>query len=170
MSWSIGYDPKWKRDIGYGVPATCDHPGCGAAIDRGLAHVCRNEEPYGGEDGCGLYFCKAHLTLSGCARCAAMEPPFTPTPDAAEWVDHKLSDPSWAEWRRQNPQAVVAMMANAAPRGGVRAPAEPEFPGAEDAYVPPAEEGAPEEGAYTPPEQSDAPVPPDPDEPGNPNP
>lgn len=21
MSWSIGYDEKWQRDIGYGVPA-----------------------------------------------------------------------------------------------------------------------------------------------------
>lgn len=29
MGWSIGYDDKWFRDIGYGVPAYCDHPGYG---------------------------------------------------------------------------------------------------------------------------------------------
>lgn len=37
MGWSIGFDTRWKRDIGYGVPAECDHPTCGAQIDRGLA-------------------------------------------------------------------------------------------------------------------------------------
>ncbi len=26
MGWSIGYDKNLKRDIGYGVPATCEHP------------------------------------------------------------------------------------------------------------------------------------------------
>src|SRR4051812_7048849 len=26
MGWSIGYDSNWQRDIGYGVPAFCDHP------------------------------------------------------------------------------------------------------------------------------------------------
>lgn len=60
MGWSIGYDSKWKRDIGYGVPASCDYPGCDAEIDRGLSYVCGGE-PYGGEVGCGLYFCAAHL-------------------------------------------------------------------------------------------------------------
>ena len=28
MGWSIGYDNNWNRDIGYGVPAFCDHPKC----------------------------------------------------------------------------------------------------------------------------------------------
>lgn len=59
MSWAVGYDAKWHRDIGYGVPATCDYPGCAAEIDRGLGYVCAGE-PYGGEHGCGLYFCDAH--------------------------------------------------------------------------------------------------------------
>lgn len=40
MGWSIGFDSNWNRDIGYGVPAFCDHPGCTAEIDRGLAYVC----------------------------------------------------------------------------------------------------------------------------------
>jgi len=32
MGWSIGYDGNWKRDIGYGVPAYCDFPGCWTEI------------------------------------------------------------------------------------------------------------------------------------------
>ena len=35
MGWSLGYDGRWKRDIGYGVPAVCDFPGCNEEIDRG---------------------------------------------------------------------------------------------------------------------------------------
>ena len=26
MSWAVGYDENWKRDVGYGVPSYCDHP------------------------------------------------------------------------------------------------------------------------------------------------
>lgn len=40
MGWAIGYDTTWGRDIGYGVPATCDYPSCTEAIDRGLGYVC----------------------------------------------------------------------------------------------------------------------------------
>ncbi len=53
MGWSIGSDGD--RDIGYGVPAECDHPDCTAEIDRGLSYVCGGD-PYGGEYGCGLFF------------------------------------------------------------------------------------------------------------------
>jgi hypothetical protein len=63
MGWSLGHDNRWGkfgRDIGYGVPAPCDHPGCGAEIDRGLSYVC-GTHPYGGEHGCGLHFCGDHL-------------------------------------------------------------------------------------------------------------
>ena len=117
MGWSIGYDERWRRDIGYGVPATCDHPGCGEQIDRGLAYVCGGE-PYGGERGCGLYFCYAHLYLYArlpqlCERCAPRKKePFEPTPDVPEWVHHKLTDESWQEWRDENPEEVAALMAN----------------------------------------------------------
>ena len=31
------------RDQGYGVPAKCDHPGCDADIDRGIAYACGGE-------------------------------------------------------------------------------------------------------------------------------
>lgn len=113
MGWSIGYDRKWRRDIGYGVPALCDHPGCGKDIDRGLAYVCGGE-PYGGDHGCGLYFCSAHLWLTPrrpqrCARCVRGRKWFTPTPDTAVWLRHKLTDESWREWRDENPESVQAM-------------------------------------------------------------
>jgi len=135
MGWSIGHDSRWGkfgRDVGYGVPAFCDHPGCGALIDRGLAHVCAQEEPYGGENGCGLYFCSAHLTYhedkdeekSGfmCERCDEFHTrmgkrrnkdysftPFPPTPDRSEWVKFKLKDKSWKQWREENPDAVAEL-------------------------------------------------------------
>jgi hypothetical protein len=113
MGWSIGYDEHWKRDIGYGVPATCDHPGCVELIDRGLSYVCGGA-PYGGERGCGLYFCSKHLFMSArlpqlCARCKRNRQPFDLTPDVPEWMRHKLTDPSWRQWRKENKQAVAAM-------------------------------------------------------------
>ena len=111
MSWAIGFDTKWQRDIGYGVPAYCDHPGCEEKIDRGLSHVC-GLEPYGGDRGCGLYFCIKHLAYhrfldadagsSFCKRCIAAKSPYKPKPDHPEWLKHKATDPSWAEWRKQN--------------------------------------------------------------------
>lgn len=109
MGWSIGFDTKWNRDIGYGVPATCDHPRCGAKIDRGLSYVCGGE-PYGGERGCGLYFCAEHLQHFSrlpqlCSRCARRRDPFAPTPDVTEWIEHKRTDPSWAQWRAEQAHA-----------------------------------------------------------------
>jgi hypothetical protein len=119
MSWSIGFDHNWNRDIGYGVPAECDHPECDAEIDRGLSYVCGGQ-PYGEPHGCGLFFCDAHLlmktvpgepnidgaedeeTVQLCERCPlADEHPdaFTPKPDVKEWTDFKATDPSWAKWR-----------------------------------------------------------------------
>ena len=102
MSWAIGYDSKWERDIGYGVPAFCDYPGCAAKIDRGLSFVCGGE-PYGGEHGCGLYFCQEHLSWrSGqqlCERCENHYEPFEKTADHPEWTHFKMTDESWREWR-----------------------------------------------------------------------
>jgi hypothetical protein len=102
MSWAVGYDTTWRRDIGYGVPALCDYPGCGAEIDRGLAYVCGNE-PYGGEDGCGLFFCPDHGAGEVvCTHPFKDDPAFTPTADVPEWIERKLTDESWAEWRASN--------------------------------------------------------------------
>ena len=101
MRWSIGFDTNWNRDIGYGVPAYCDYPGCGKVIDRGLSYVC-GAEPYGGERGCGLYFCGIHQhgPKQLCIRCyPRRKKPFKPTPDHPDWIKHKQTDPSWQEWR-----------------------------------------------------------------------
>jgi len=111
MGWSIGYDEKWKRDIGYGVPAYCDHPDCNEEIDRGISYVCGGE-PFGGERGCGLYFCDKHLHIhfgrgesvhSLCERCTPrVRKPFAPKQDHPRWVYFKMTDESWAEWRKEN--------------------------------------------------------------------
>lgn len=114
MSWAVGYDANWKRDIGYGVPATCDHPECNELIDRGLSYVCGGE-PYGGGNGCGLYFCDKHIYCNGppqCERCVNEQPPFVAKPDVAEWVNHKLTDESWAQWRADNPEEVSRLHEN----------------------------------------------------------
>lgn len=115
MGWSIGFDDNWQRDIGYGVPCECDHPGCKKEIDRGLAYVCGGE-PYGGDEGCGLYFCGTHLLygVEGkenqcCERCARGKKPFKPKPDIREWIEHKLTCPTWELWRNENPKEVEAM-------------------------------------------------------------
>src|SRR5690349_15415776 len=113
MSWSIGYDEQWERDIGYGVPAWCDHPRCHKRIHRGLAYVCGGE-PYGGEHGCGLYFCTKHLAYynakrtQACSRCGNYKAPYTPRVDHPEWIAHKMTDASWAEWRAAHPGLVVS--------------------------------------------------------------
>jgi len=127
MSWAVGWDSNWYRDIGYGVPAYCDQPGCGAEIDRGLGYVCGGE-PYGGEKGCGLYFCEDHrdyaiaydededdpLYESVCDRCREDRDPHEPKPDHPKWIAHKLTDSSWGQWRAENPQQVSTMRGGAA--------------------------------------------------------
>ncbi len=116
MSWSIGFDGEWNRDIGYGVPAYCDHPGCNAEIDRGLGYVCGGE-PYGGDHGCGLFICAEHQHANDdcyqlCQHCAdRRRAALTPSPDHHKWIRHKLRDSSWAAWRKENPRAVDDMRA-----------------------------------------------------------
>ena len=109
MGWSIGYDFSWKRDIGYGVPAICDHPACSVEIDRGLSYVC-GQEACGGDKGCGLYFCEDHLFFSEhdedprmCEPCCNNDDAFDPKPDTNEWINWKLTDESWQKWRDENP-------------------------------------------------------------------
>lgn len=114
MGWSIGYDSKNKRDIGYGVPAICDHPECDKEIDRGLAYVC-GSDVYGGEHGCGLFFCEEHRRhwqedehgcYQLCEQCYHEREKFQPKPDTQEWINWKLADESWQRWRDENPEEV----------------------------------------------------------------
>ncbi len=111
MGWEIGWDEKWSRDIGYGVPAYCDHPNCLREINRGLSYVCCDSQPCGGERGCGLYFCERHHDIEGrCESCCKRRKnDFLPTPDHPDWVKHKLTDESWQQWRDENPEEVKKM-------------------------------------------------------------
>ncbi len=105
MSRAISFDPNWKRWVGYGVPAICDYPKCSAGIDRGLGYVC-GQDVYGGERGCGLFFCRDHLRHDGrtsvCTRCLYRKPSYRPKPDTIEWVHHMATEESWAVWRAAN--------------------------------------------------------------------
>lgn len=113
MGWAIGYDENWKRDIGYGVPAFCDHPGCRREIDRGLSYVCAEQEPYGGNNGCGLFFCPEHAAngKNKCQRCVNKADPFEAKPDHPKWIEWKLTDISWEPWRNENPGEVAKLLA-----------------------------------------------------------
>jgi hypothetical protein len=112
MGYAVGYDDHWKRDVGYGVPAYCDHPGCTAEIDRGLGYIC-GDEIGGGERGCGLFFCTAHQVGydQTCACCAPKKRRkfFEPSADHPQWLKHKLTDESWQEWRDENAAEVLKM-------------------------------------------------------------
>jgi hypothetical protein len=107
MGWGLGFDNNWNRWIGYEVPAYCDHPKCKAKIDRGLSYVCCKQQPHGGEDGCGLYFCNKHSDGDGkCKRCANGKEPFKPKPEHPTWMKHLLTHSTWEEWREENPKEV----------------------------------------------------------------
>lgn len=128
MGWSIGHDGG--RDIGYGVPAVCDHPRCNKRIDRGLSYVC-GSNPAGQPHGCGLYFCSSHLSWCDreefkdqyCPRCRSYNDksdeykdknpffdPYKEKPDVREWNIHKLIDESWAKWREDEPDEVAELV------------------------------------------------------------
>lgn len=102
MGWSVGFDSNWGRYIGYGVPAYCDHPKCSKVIDRGLAYVCADQEPYGGEKGCGLFFCGDHSDYRGrCPKCRRYDhKPYAPKPEHPTWLRHMAR-----EEKRKLPQS-----------------------------------------------------------------
>ena len=84
-----------------------------------MSFVC-GSDPYGGDRGCGLYFCGDHLGFRRndgdrcvyvCGRCNKNRPPYDPTPDTAEWTAWKLTDESWGPWRDEHPEQVSAMRA-----------------------------------------------------------
>jgi hypothetical protein len=112
MGWALGYDFNWQRDVGYGVPAVCDHPDCEEVINRGLGYVCCKEQVYGGDEGCGLFFCIKHRDIQGkCERCQDGKPPFQPKLDSIPWVKWKLTNDTWGQWRKANPDLVAELEA-----------------------------------------------------------
>jgi hypothetical protein len=111
---------KDGRDQGYGVPATCDHPGCTADIDRGMGYACGGDPT----ENCGLFFCAEHRRhdvypeaewtdqnrhqFGVCERCASGDEPFDPSPDTEYWRAWKMNHPTWARWREENPDFTKA--------------------------------------------------------------
>ena len=108
-----------KRWGGYGVPAICEHPDCDEEIDRGVSYACGGE-PFS-ERGCDMYFCSKHLIYHNfnvgggreirevCERCDKYRPQFPYKPEHPDWIKHLLTDKSWAEWRKENPDEVKAL-------------------------------------------------------------
>lgn len=116
MGYAVYMNDKQGRWCGYGVPAYCDHPKCNEEIDRGMGHVCG--EPLQDQFGCGMYFCSKHLPHSrkprgedryyeNCTRCGDYKQPYKLTKgEHPDWMNHLLTDESWAEWRKENPADV----------------------------------------------------------------
>lgn len=93
------------RWAGYGVLAYCDHSKCNEKINRGVNHICGGVNSEYEDRGCRLHFCEAHLDHRQlCPNCARNRNAFKPKPDHPEWVLHVLTDSSWAEWRKKNPE------------------------------------------------------------------
>ena len=112
MWYSIWYDWRLDRFIGYGVPATCEYPWCNAKIDRSVSYACNSWY----HDWCWLFFCEHHKKygVEGfehpvCERCAKWEEPFPQKPEHEEWTRFMLIDKSWKEWRKKNPKKVQEM-------------------------------------------------------------
>lgn len=62
MGWAFCGTDSRGREIGYGISATCDFPGCEEEIDRGLGNACGGMHGENGID-CEGYFCGSHLYL-----------------------------------------------------------------------------------------------------------
>jgi hypothetical protein len=95
MGYQVYYSGTNRRWQGYGVPAECDYVGCYEDIDRGLGFKC--EEP---DCECELFYCYEHLGF------IHDEYSVDPKPDTIEWLEHILTDESWAEFREENPSKV----------------------------------------------------------------
>lgn len=110
MGWAVCWCSEWKRDVGYGVPAYCDYPGCTEEIDRGLGYAC-TENHYGmNDESCGRYYCSTHE----CAewneeteeRICGHDDDNHISEDHPRWIHHKLTDETWGPWRDENPEWV----------------------------------------------------------------
>lgn len=129
MGWAIGF--VGGRDVGYGVPCTCEYPSCKKKIDRGLSYAC-GDFPGDTEFGCNGFFCEKHMFSyedeygkrhQACDVCVynhslPEDAPYTDhkyhypeKPDRPIWLRWKLKDKSWAQWREENPAKVEKIKA-----------------------------------------------------------
>jgi hypothetical protein len=130
MGYAV-YEIGHGRWGGYGVPAYCEEPDCNEEIDRGMAFACGGE-PFANEVGCDQYFCEKHRELTGfkmngemypdylcdheedcdcvfkevCKPCATGKSAYPYKPEHPTWIKHLLTDESWEEWRKNNPEKV----------------------------------------------------------------
>lgn len=93
MGWSHCGTDSEGREIGYGIEAMCDEPGCDAEIDRGLAYACGGM--HGSPPGCEGYFCPEHLVLGVdaylCERCKEKEMAEPLTSDELERIREQVT-------------------------------------------------------------------------------
>lgn len=62
MGWAFCGQNRHGQETGYGVPATCDEPGCEKEIDHGLGYLCGgNRFLHDTEHTCAKYYCGEHL-------------------------------------------------------------------------------------------------------------
>ena len=129
-----------ERWGGYGVPAVCDHPDCNEEIDRGMSHACGSEpfSEYGCDRYfCEKHIDAYYVDHSGeiteeceeytrkcddndddcvcgmvqlCVKCGDSLPPFPYKPEHPDWIKHLLTDESWEEWRKENPDKVKKLL------------------------------------------------------------
>jgi len=134
MGWAIGF--IGGRDIGYGVPSTCDYPTCKKKIDRGLSFACGGW-PGGNEYGCGQFFCGKHMFgyedeygeyHQACDICChnytlpesesgKWKDTYPIKPDRNIWLRWKLKHPSWKQWRDENLKEVEQIKSQLAMKG-----------------------------------------------------
>ena len=103
MGYSVYEDlTGLNRFSGYGVPAYCDMPGCVEEIHRGVGWRCESYFEY---DSCGMQFCRKHFdheTHGDNVVWDGLEHP--------DWVNQILTDESWTEWRKENPERVAGLL------------------------------------------------------------
>lgn len=99
MGWAHCGQDSQGRDIGYGVEAVCDHPGCTTKIDRGLSYVCGDMH---GEDewSCEKYFCTEHRT-------GLITEPSSDQHGRVHYIN--VCKPCEAIWRKENPEEARAL-------------------------------------------------------------
>lgn len=87
MGWAHCGTDDDGREIGYGVEAECDFPGCPEKIDRGLGYVCGPMHGSGNEWGCGRYYCGKHLD-QGVHKCEGDPHPSSCPEGQHRWKTH----------------------------------------------------------------------------------